>query len=83
MFAFTKSMVIELSARSFRVNHIAPDHTISPGNQGNCARPVDRSSWRQHPAEEVDAMNRLIQLEREGVDSECRDSAVFLCSVMV
>ena len=80
MVAFTKSMAIELSQHGIRVNCIAPDHTITPGNQGNRAGPVDRTTWREHPPEEQDAMNRLIPLEREGIDVECGDAAVFLCS---
>ncbi|WP_226019015.1 SDR family NAD(P)-dependent oxidoreductase [Novosphingobium sp. FKTRR1] len=82
MVSFTKSMAIELSAHGIRVNCISPDHTITPGNQGNRAGPVDPASWRAHSAEEVDAMNRLIPLGREGVDAECGDAAIFLCSSM-
>jgi NAD(P)-dependent dehydrogenase (short-subunit alcohol dehydrogenase family) len=80
MVSFTKSMAVELSGHNIRVNCIAPDHTITPGNQGNRAGPVDPSTWRQRSSEQVDAMNRLIPLGREGVDSECGDAAVFLCS---
>jgi NAD(P)-dependent dehydrogenase (short-subunit alcohol dehydrogenase family) len=80
MVSFTKSMAVELSGHDIRVNCIAPDHTITPGNQGNRAGPVDPSTWRQRSNEEVDAMNRLIPLGREGVVSECGDAAVFLCS---
>lgn len=82
MVSFTKSMAIELSAHGIRVNCISPDHTITPGNQGNRAGPVDPASWRAHSAEEVDAMNRLIPLGREGVEAECGDAAIFLCSSM-
>jgi NAD(P)-dependent dehydrogenase (short-subunit alcohol dehydrogenase family) len=80
MLSFTKSMAVELSGHAIRVNCIAPDHTITPGNQGNRAGPVDPASWRTRSAEEVDAMNRLIPLGREGADLECGDAAVFLCS---
>ncbi|MEN9717137.1 MAG: hypothetical protein RIQ99_15 [Pseudomonadota bacterium] len=80
MLSFTKSMAIELSGHGIRVNCIAPDHTITPGNQGNRAGPVDPASWRMRSAEEVGAMHRLIPLGREGVDTECGDAAVFLCS---
>jgi NAD(P)-dependent dehydrogenase (short-subunit alcohol dehydrogenase family) len=80
MVSFTKSMAVELSGHNIRVNCIAPDHTVTPGNQGNRAGPVDPATWRQRSNEEVDAMNRLIPLGREGVDSECGDVAVFLCS---
>ncbi|WP_421837623.1 SDR family NAD(P)-dependent oxidoreductase [Novosphingobium sp.] len=80
MVSFTKSMAIELSGHGIRVNCISPDHTVTPGNQGNRAGPVDPASWRTHSPEEIDAMNRLIPLGREGVDSECGDAAIFLCS---
>jgi NAD(P)-dependent dehydrogenase (short-subunit alcohol dehydrogenase family) len=80
MVSFTKSMAIELSGHGIRVNCIAPDHTITPGNQGNRAGPVDPASWKQHEPAAVDAMNRLIPLGREGIDSECGDAAAFLCS---
>lgn len=82
MLSFTKSMAVELSGHAIRVNCIAPDHTITPGNQGNRAGPVDPTSWKQHSPETVDAMNRLIPLGREGVDMECGDAAVFLSSAM-
>jgi NAD(P)-dependent dehydrogenase (short-subunit alcohol dehydrogenase family) len=82
MLSFTKSMALELSEHDIRVNCIAPDHTITPGNQGNRAGPVDPSTWKQHTPEEVDAMNRVIPLLREGVDLECGDAAVFLSSEM-
>lgn len=80
MVSFTKSMAIELSGYGIRVNCMAPDHTVTPGNQGNRAGPVDRSTWRKVSNDVADAMNRLIPLGREGVDSECGDAAVFLCS---
>tara|TARA_R110000824_G_scaffold117287_1_gene269182 strand:- start:2099 stop:2959 length:861 start_codon:yes stop_codon:yes gene_type:complete len=82
MLSFTKSMAVELSAHQIRVNCIAPDHTITPGNQGNRAGPVDAATWIQHSDEQVDAMNRLIPLGREGIDLECGDAAVFLASAM-
>lgn len=82
MLSFTKSMAVELSGHRIRVNCIAPDHTITPGNQGNRAGPVDPATWKQRSDEDIDAMNRLIPLEREGVDLECGDAAVFLASAM-
>lgn len=82
MLSFTKSMAVELSGHRIRVNCIAPDHTITPGNQGNRAGPVDPSTWKQRSDDDIDAMNRLIPLEREGVDTECGDAAVFLASAM-
>jgi NAD(P)-dependent dehydrogenase (short-subunit alcohol dehydrogenase family) len=82
MVSFTQSMALELSEHRIRVNCIAPDHTVTPGNQGNRAGPVDSATWRKHTDEEHDAMNRLIPLLREGVDMECGDAAIFLCSSM-
>src|SRR3546814_1536408 len=78
MLSFTKSMAVELSEHGIRVNGIAPDHTVTPGNQGNRAGPVDPGTWKRRSAEEIDAMSRLIPLGREGVDRECGDAAVFL-----
>lgn len=82
MVSFTKTMAVELSASGIRVNCIAPDHTVTPGNQGNRTGPVDPANWRVQSDDERDAMNRLIPLGREGIDMECGDAAVFLCSPM-
>jgi NAD(P)-dependent dehydrogenase (short-subunit alcohol dehydrogenase family) len=82
MLSFTKSMALELSEHRIRVNCIAPDHTVTPGTQGNRAGPVDPSTWITHTPEYNDAMNRVIPLLREGVDLECGDAAVFLSSEM-
>jgi NAD(P)-dependent dehydrogenase (short-subunit alcohol dehydrogenase family) len=82
MVSFTRSMAIELSEYGIRVNCIAPDHTVTPGNQGNRQGAVDPATWRRRGAEEIDAMNRLIPLGREGIDSECGDAALFLASAM-
>ncbi|ALH80340.1 SDR family NAD(P)-dependent oxidoreductase [Sphingopyxis macrogoltabida] len=82
MLSFTKSMAVELSAHAIRVNCIAPDHTITPGNQGNRAGPVDPATWKIRSDAEADAMNRLIPLGREGIDLECGDAALFLASPM-
>jgi NAD(P)-dependent dehydrogenase (short-subunit alcohol dehydrogenase family) len=82
MLSFTKSMAVELSEHGIRVNCLAPDHTITPGNQGNRAGPVDPATWKKRSDDEIDAMNRLIPLGREGVDMECGDAAVFLASAM-
>ncbi|MDP3783923.1 MAG: SDR family oxidoreductase, partial [Sphingopyxis sp.] len=46
MLSFTKSMAVELSEHGIRVNCLAPDHTITPGNQGNRAGPVDPATWK-------------------------------------
>lgn len=77
MLSFTKSMAVEFSEHRIRVNCIAPDHTVTPGNQGNRAGPVDPATWKRRSDEEMDAMNRLIPLGREGVDMECGDAALF------
>ena len=82
MVSFTKTLALELSQHRIRVNCIAPDHTVSPGSMGNRAGPVDPATWRQRSAAEIDAMNRLIPLGREGVDRECGDAAAYLCSAM-
>lgn len=82
MLSFTKSMAVELSEHGIRANCLAPDHTITPGNQGNRAGPVDPATWKKRSDDEIDAMNRLIPLGREGVDMECGDAAVFLASAM-
>lgn len=82
MIAFTRSMALELSEHGIRVNAIAPDHTVTPGNRGNRSGPVDPDSWSMPDAEAEDAMNRLIPLGREGIDSECGDAALFLASTM-
>lgn len=82
MLSFTKSMAVELSEHGIRVNCVAPDHTVTPGNQGNRAGSVDPSTWKRHSDEEIDAMNRLIPLGREGIDMECGDAALFLVSGM-
>ncbi|MEZ5709211.1 MAG: SDR family NAD(P)-dependent oxidoreductase [Blastomonas sp.] len=82
MLSFTKSMALELSGHGIRVNCIAPDHTVTPGNHGNRTGPVDPASWTMRDEAGQDAMNRIIPLLREGVDLECGDAAVFLCSAM-
>ena len=82
MVSFTKTMALELSLHRIRVNCIAPDHTVTPGSMGNRTGPVDPRVWRKRSSEEVDAMNRVVPLGREGVDRECGDAAVYLCSQM-
>ena len=82
MFNFTRTMALELSQHRIRVNAIAPDHTITPGNHGNRTGPVDESKWTQRTPEQVDAYNRLIPLGYEGDIAECGDVAVFLSSEM-
>lgn len=82
MISFTRSMALELSKHQIRVNAISPDHTVTPGNNGNRSGPVDQALWRVKSDAEIDAMNRLIPLGREGVAEECGDAAVFLASQM-
>jgi len=82
MVSFTRTMAVELGEHGIRANCLAPDHTISPGTMGNRAGPDDPATWRERSAEEVDAMNRVIPLGREGLERECGDAAVFLCSDM-
>jgi NAD(P)-dependent dehydrogenase (short-subunit alcohol dehydrogenase family) len=82
MLNFTESMALELSGDAIRVNAISPDHTITPGGRGNRAGPVDPTTWIKRTPESGDAMSRLIPLGREGVDVECGDAVVFLCSTM-
>ncbi|MBN8843776.1 MAG: SDR family oxidoreductase [Sphingomonadales bacterium] len=82
MINFTQSMALELSDEAIRVNTVSPDHTITPGGRGNRSGPVDPSTWVHRSPEAEDAMNRLIPLGREGVDIECGDAVVFLCSSM-
>jgi NAD(P)-dependent dehydrogenase (short-subunit alcohol dehydrogenase family) len=82
MISFTRTMALELSEHGIRVNAIAPDHTVTPGNHGNRTGPVDPASWPKQTPEARDAWARLIPLGREGVDEECGNVAVFLASKM-
>lgn len=82
MISFTRTMALELSRDGIRVNAIAPDHTVTPGSRGNREGPVDPSKWPTQSEERLDAWARLIPAGREGVDAECGNAAVFLCSKM-
>lgn len=82
MISFSRSMALELSEHGIRVNCIAPDHTVTPGNRGNRTGPVDPASWHVPERAAQDAMDRMIPLGREGIDTECGDATVFLCSGM-
>lgn len=82
MVSFTRTMALELAEHRIRVNVIAPDHTVTPGNHGNRAGPVDPSTWARRTPEEEAAWAQLIPLGREGIDTECGDAAVFLSSQM-
>ena len=82
MLSFTRSMALELSSHGIRVNAIAPDHTVTPGNRGNRTGPVDESQWTVPTPEQLDSTNRLIPLGREGHVDECGNAAVYLASKM-
>ena len=82
MLNFTRTMALELSQHQIRVNCIAPDHTVTPGNHGNRTGPVDESQWIKRSPDQIDAFNRLIPLGREGDIAECGDVVVFLSSPM-
>ncbi len=82
MLNFTRTMALELSQHKIRMNCIAPDHTITPGNHGNRTGPVDESQWIKRSPDQIDAFNRLIPLGYEGDISECGDVVVFLSSPM-
>ena len=82
MLSFTRTMALELSSYGIRVNAIAPDHTVTPGNRGNRTGPVDESQWTEGTPEMIDSTNRLIPLGREGHVDECGNAAVYLASKM-
>jgi NAD(P)-dependent dehydrogenase (short-subunit alcohol dehydrogenase family) len=79
MVSFTRTMALELAEQGIRVNCIAPDHTITPGNRGNRTGPVDPSSWAPSDQRE---WARVIPLGREGIVEECASAIVWLCSKM-
>jgi NAD(P)-dependent dehydrogenase (short-subunit alcohol dehydrogenase family) len=78
MVSFTKSMSLELAEHGIRVNCIAPDHTITPGNRDNRHGPVEPEKW----ADTDETWARLVPLGREGVVAECASTTVWLCSRM-
>jgi NAD(P)-dependent dehydrogenase (short-subunit alcohol dehydrogenase family) len=82
MISFTKSLALELSGDKIRVNCFTPDHTVTPGGRGNRTGPVDETTWRVPTPDQLDKMNRVIPLMREGTAQECGDLAVFLASSM-
>jgi NAD(P)-dependent dehydrogenase (short-subunit alcohol dehydrogenase family) len=82
MLNFTRTMALELSQHSIRVNAIAPDYTITPGIRGNISGPVDPATWRQPTEKQEDATTRRIPMGRAGIDTECGSVAVFLSSTM-
>jgi NAD(P)-dependent dehydrogenase (short-subunit alcohol dehydrogenase family) len=79
MSSFTKTMALELSEHNIRVNCIAPDHTITPGNRDNRHGPLEPEKW-----EDTDNADwgRVVPLGREGLVSECASTAVYLSSRM-
>ncbi len=79
MVQFTKTMALELSEHQIRVNCLAPDHTITPGNRGNRNGPVTPQTW---PATDNEEWARLIPAGREGLVEEQASAAVWLCSAM-
>jgi NAD(P)-dependent dehydrogenase (short-subunit alcohol dehydrogenase family) len=82
MLNFTRTLALELGDHGIRVNAIAPDFTVTPGTRGNIKGPVDPSTWiKMSPAQE-DTVVRRTPLKRAGIDTECGDAAVFLCSKM-
>jgi NAD(P)-dependent dehydrogenase (short-subunit alcohol dehydrogenase family) len=82
MLNFTRTMALELAEHRIRVNAIAPDYTVTPGTRGNIKGPVDPASWVQPTQEHERATALRIPLGRAGVDTECGNLAVFLCSSM-
>ena len=82
MIGFTRTMALELGEHNIRINAIAPDQTITPGNRGNRTGPVDPSTWTERSPEVQDAVNRYVPLGREGVVEECAGAPIFLSSKM-
>jgi NAD(P)-dependent dehydrogenase (short-subunit alcohol dehydrogenase family) len=82
MLNFTRTLSLELGEHNIRVNAIAPDFTVTPGTRGNITGPVDPSKWIKPTPEMEDATARRIPLGRPGIDTECGQAAVYLCSAM-
>jgi len=79
---FTRTMAVELSDQGIRVNAIAPDFTPTPGLHGNTRGPVDPSTWPPFTPQQQETMARRIPLGRGGLESECGNAALYLCSPM-
>jgi NAD(P)-dependent dehydrogenase (short-subunit alcohol dehydrogenase family) len=77
---FTRTMAVELSDHHIRVNAIAPDFTETPGLRGNRSGPVDPASWAPFTPTQKETMKRRIPLGRPGIDTECGNAALYLCS---
>ena len=82
MLNFTRTMALELADHHIRVNAIAPDYTVTPGLRGNVSGPVDPATWIQPSELDEQATAKRIPLGRSGLDSECGQAAVYLCSGM-
>jgi NAD(P)-dependent dehydrogenase (short-subunit alcohol dehydrogenase family) len=78
MISFTKTMALELAEHGIRVNCISPDHTVTPGNHGNRAGPVQPESWPDSSPEWA----RVVPIGREGLVEECAGAVVWLASKM-
>ena len=80
MESFTRTMAVELAEHRIRVNAIAPDQTITPGNHGQRTGPVDPSRFPRRPAAQQAALERYVPAGREGTVEECGTVVAFLCS---
>jgi NAD(P)-dependent dehydrogenase (short-subunit alcohol dehydrogenase family) len=78
MISFTRTMALELAEHGIRVNCIAPDHTVTPGNHDNRTGPVDPTSWPDSSPDWA----KLVPLGREGLVAECASTVAWLCSKM-
>ncbi len=82
MLNFTRTMALELAEQQIRVNAIAPDFTITPGILGlDPARAIDPDA-PPISAPWAATVKRQIPLGRAGIDTECANVALFLCSKM-
>jgi NAD(P)-dependent dehydrogenase (short-subunit alcohol dehydrogenase family) len=83
MLNFTRTLAVELSDHKIRVNAIAPDFTATPGILGlDPTRRGDPNVDAPITPKRADAIRRRIPLGRGGVDMECGNLALFLCSKM-
>jgi NAD(P)-dependent dehydrogenase (short-subunit alcohol dehydrogenase family) len=80
MVSLTKTFAVELAEHGVRVNCIAPDMTITPGNHGQRTGPVDPTTFVARPPQVQAALDRYIPVGREGIVAECGDVVAFLCS---
>jgi NAD(P)-dependent dehydrogenase (short-subunit alcohol dehydrogenase family) len=82
MINFTRTMALELADHAIRINAIAPDITTTPGTRGNHKGPVDTAKWIKTTPAQAYTTARRVPLGREGLDEECGNVAIFLCSAM-